>query len=70
MMPDGTLPPGAEPGDGTGPGPMGQPGVISPFEEQTITELQQEMVVEAYGSRIPAQTANTQTDTPNSEENQ
>lgn len=69
MMPDGTMPPGAAPGDGTGPGPMGQPGVITPFEEQTIAQLQQEIVVEAYGARTPAQTANTQTDTPNSEEN-
>ena len=70
MMPDGTLPPGAAPADGTGPGPLGQPGVITPFEEETIAELQQELVVEAYGARTPSQTANTQTDTPNSEENQ
>ena len=69
MMPDGTLPPGAEPGDGTGPGPMGQPGVVTPFEEETIAELQQDMVVKAYGVRTPSQTSNTQTDTPNSEEN-
>jgi hypothetical protein len=69
MMPDGTMPPGAEPGDGTGPGPMGQPGVITPFEEQTIAQLQQDIVVQAYGSHTPAQTANTQTDTPSSEQN-
>ena len=69
MMPDGTMPPGAAPGDGTGPGPMGQPGVITPFEEQTIAQLQQDIVVQAYGSRTPAQTANTQTDTPSSEQN-
>ena len=69
MMPDGTMPPGAAPGDGTGPGPMGQPGVITPFEEQTIAQLQQDIVVQAYGTRTPAQTANTQTDTPSSEQN-
>ena len=69
MMPDGTLPPGAAPADGTGPGPMGQPGVVTPFEEQTIAELQQEMVVEAYGTKMPAHTASQQSDTPNSEEN-
>ena len=69
MMPDGTMPPGAAPGDGTGPGPMGQPGVITPFEEQTIAQLQQDIVVQAYGARTPAQTANTQTDTPSSEQN-
>jgi hypothetical protein len=69
MMPDGTMPPGAAPGDGTGPGPMGQPGVITPFEEQTIAQLQQDIVVQAYGARTPAQSANTQTDTPSSEQN-
>ena len=70
MMPDGTLPPGAAPGDGTGPGPLGQPGIITPFEEDTIGELQQEIVVKAYGAQTPRQSANTQTDTPNSEQNQ
>jgi hypothetical protein len=45
MMPDGTLPPGAQPGDGTGPGPLGQPGVITPFEEQTLAQMQSEILL-------------------------
>ena len=53
MMPDGTLPPGADPGDGTGPGPLGQPGVITPFEEQTLAQMQSELVTEAYGTKMP-----------------
>jgi hypothetical protein len=53
MMPDGTMPPGAEPGDGTGPGPMGQPGVVTPFEEQTLAQMQSEIVTEAYGTKLP-----------------
>jgi hypothetical protein len=53
MMPDGTLPPGAAPGDGTGPGPLGQPGVITPFEEQTLAQMQSELVTGAYGTKIP-----------------
>ena len=68
MMPDGTLPPGAAPADGMGPGPLGQPGVITPFEEQTLAGLQNELIVEAYGARTPRQ-ASDQKDTPNSEEN-
>ena len=53
MMPDGTTPPGAAPGDGTGPGPLGQPGVITPFEEQTLAQMQSELVTEAYGTKLP-----------------
>ena len=53
MMPDGTTPPGAAPGDGTGPGPLGQPGVITPFEEQTIAQMQADLVTEAYGTKLP-----------------
>jgi hypothetical protein len=53
MMPDGTLPPGADPGDGTGPGPLGQPGVITPFEENTLAQMQSELVTEAYGTKMP-----------------
>lgn len=68
MMPDGTVPPGAGPGDGMGPGPMGQPGIITPFEEQTIAQMQQELVQEAYAPKI-AMNAEQQLDTPNSEEN-
>jgi hypothetical protein len=53
MMPDGTMPPGAAPGDGTGAGPLGQPGVITPFEEQTLGQMQNELVTEAYGTKLP-----------------
>jgi hypothetical protein len=53
MMPDGTTPPGSAPGDGTGPGPLGQPGVITPFEEQTLAQMQSELVTEAYGTKMP-----------------
>ena len=53
MMPDGTTPPGAQPGDGTGPGPLGQPGVVTPFEEQTLAQMQSEIVTEAYGTKLP-----------------
>lgn len=53
MMPDGTLPPGAAPGDGTGPGPLGQPGVVTPFEEQTLAQMQADLVTDAYGTKIP-----------------
>jgi hypothetical protein len=67
MMPDGTLPPGAEPGDGTGPGPLGQPGVITPFEEQTLAQMQNELVQGAYAPKI-SQVSTPQTDTPNTEE--
>jgi hypothetical protein len=53
MMPDGTTPPGAAPGDGTGAGPLGQPGVITPFEEQTLGQIQNDLVTEAYGTKLP-----------------
>jgi hypothetical protein len=56
MLPDGTLPPGAAPGEGVGPGPLGQPGVISPMEEGVLMELQQtqvDLVTQAYGTKIP-----------------
>jgi hypothetical protein len=70
MMPDGTLPPGAAPADGTGPGPLGQPGVITPFEENTLAQMQSELVTKAYGTKLPGRgVSNDQTDTPNSEEN-
>jgi hypothetical protein len=67
MMPDGTLPPGAAPGDGTGPGPLGQPGVITPFEEQTLAQMQNELVQGAYAPKI-SQVSTPQKDTPNTEE--
>jgi hypothetical protein len=56
IMPDGELPPGAQPGQGIGPGPTGQPGVISPIEEGVLQELQQvqvDLVTKAYGTTIP-----------------
>jgi len=70
MMPDGTLPPGAAPADGTGPGPLGQPGVITPFEEQTLAQMQAELVTKAYGTKLPGRgVSNDQKDSPSSEEN-
>ena len=70
MMPDGTLPPGAAPGDGIGPGPLGQPGVITPFEEQTLAQMQTELVTQAYGTKLaPRDVSGEQEDSPNSEEN-
>jgi len=59
MLPEGQeggMPPGAQPGEGIGPGPTGQPGVISPMEEGVIQELQQvqvDLVTKAYGTTIP-----------------
>lgn len=56
ILPDGETPPGQDPGQGVGPGPTGQPGVISPVEEGVLQELQQtqvELVTEAYGTKIP-----------------
>ena len=49
----GEMPPGAAPGDGTGPGPSGQPGVMTPFEAATIDEMTSELVSKAYGTVIP-----------------
>jgi len=71
MMPDGTVPPGAAPGDGIGPGPFGQPGVISPMENTVLQELQQvqvDLVQEAYAPKISI-TKEPEKNTPNSEEN-
>ena len=56
ILPSGEAPPGAKPGDGTGPGPFGQPGVISPLEKGVLEELQQtqvDLVTKAYGTKIP-----------------
>lgn len=69
MMPDGSLPPGAVPGDGVGPGPLGQPGVITPFEEQTLAQMQSELVTQAYGTKLAPRDVTGQEDSPNSEEN-
>ena len=71
LLPDGSLPPGANPGQGIGPGPTGQPGVISPVEAGVLQELQQtqvDLVTEAYGTKIPQRRV-PEGDTPNSEEN-
>ena len=51
----GEMPPGAAPGDGTGPGPSGQPGVITPFEAQTLDQMANELVTKAYGTKLPTQ---------------
>jgi len=58
IMPNGEMPPGQAPGDGVGPGPTGQPGVVTPGEEQTLEALQVEqmtidLVTQAYGTKIP-----------------
>ena len=71
MLPDGTPPPGAQPGAGVGPGPFGQPGVISPLEKDVIEQLQQvqvDLVSEAYSAKVPL-LKTPESDTPNSEEN-
>jgi len=68
MMPDGSLPPGAAPADGMGPGPLGQPGVITPFEEQTLAQMQSDLVTKAYGTRLPGRQTPGQKDSPSSEE--
>jgi hypothetical protein len=56
LLPDGggELPPGSDPGDGTGPGPTGQPGIVTPFEAQTIEQMQTELVTKAYGTKLPS----------------
>jgi hypothetical protein len=56
LLPDGggELPPGADTGDGTGPGPTGQPGIVTPFEAQTIEQMQTELVTKAYGTKLPS----------------
>lgn len=56
ILPSGEAPPGSKPGDGTGPGPFGQPGVVSPAEGAVLDELaklQAELVTEAYGTKMP-----------------
>ena len=50
----GEMPPGAAPGDGTGPGPSGQPGVITPFEAETLDQMANELVTKAYGTKLPS----------------
>ena len=56
MLPDGEMVPGSKPGEGIGPGPTGQPGVVSPLEAGVLQELQQvqvDLVTKAYGTTIP-----------------
>jgi len=44
---------GGAAGEGVGPGPTGQPGVITPFEAATIEQMQTDLVTKAYGTKIP-----------------
>lgn len=45
--------PGSEVGAGVGPGPTGQPGIVTPFEAETIDQMSAELVTKAYGTKIP-----------------
>lgn len=45
--------PGNDVGAGVGPGPSGQPGVVTPFEAQTLEQMSTELVTKAYGTKIP-----------------
>jgi hypothetical protein len=55
----GILPPeagdlqGGEAGAGVGPGPTGQPGIVTPFEAATLEQMQTDLVTKAYGTKIP-----------------
>ena len=49
----GELAPGQEAGAGVGPGPAGQPGIVTPFEAQTIEQMQTDLVTKAYGTKLP-----------------
>lgn len=55
IMPDGSgeLAPGQEAGAGVGAGPAGQPGVITPFEAETLGQMTNDLVTKAYGTKIP-----------------
>jgi hypothetical protein len=55
IMPDGSgeLAPGQEAGAGVGTGPAGQPGVITPFEAETLGQMTNDLVTKAYGTKIP-----------------
>ena len=45
--------PGTDVGAGVGPGPSGQPGIVTPFEAATIEQLGADLVTKAYGTKIP-----------------
>lgn len=45
--------PGTDVGAGVGPGPSGQPGIVTPFEAETIDQMSAELVTKAYGTKIP-----------------
>jgi hypothetical protein len=45
--------PGNDVGAGVGPGPSGQPGIVTPFEAETIDQMSAELVTKAYGTKIP-----------------
>jgi len=56
LLPEGQgmeMAPGQEAGAGIGPGPTGQPGIVTPFEAQTIEQMQADLVTKAYGTKIP-----------------
>lgn len=56
LLPEGQgmeMAPGQEAGAGIGPGPSGQPGIVTPFEAQTIEQMQADLVTKAYGTKIP-----------------
>ena len=59
IMPDGSgeLAPGQEAGAGVGAGPAGQPGVITPFEAETLGQMTNDLVTKAYGTKIPQKRA-------------
>ena len=56
LLPEGQgleMAPGQEAGAGIGPGPSGQPGIVTPFEAQTIEQMQTDLVTKAYGTKLP-----------------
>lgn len=56
LLPEGQgleMAPGQEAGAGIGPGPSGQPGIVTPFEAQTIEQMQADLVTKAYGTKLP-----------------
>jgi len=56
LLPEGQgleMAPGQDAGAGIGPGPSGQPGIVTPFEAQTIEQMQTDLVTKAYGTKLP-----------------
>lgn len=54
--------PGTEVGAGVGPGPSGQPGIVTPFEAETIEQMSTELVTKAYGTKLPQRRGTSQED--------